>query len=156
MRYSRKTSCTKQKKWTEKNEPNSTYLFLNRFVQIEQSKCCSSCGVTELFLFFRFAVDVDAFAGDVVDFLTADRFKWMRWECSLKLDFRVNLSSHSSHSKMRSLVCSRKWQRSEFLPNNRLHIGHGILSSLQLFHLCSISWKMHSASVSVLWSRKFR
>lgn len=136
--------------WKQKCEEKGkrlkwTHLLLNRFVQIEQSKRCSFCGVTELFLAKRFAVDVDG-----VDFFTIGRFKWMRCICSFRFDFRVNFILQWSHSKIRSFVCTRKWQRSEFLPNIRLHIGHGIFSLLQISHLCSISWKMHSASVCVL------
>lgn len=104
-----------------------TYFLLNSFWQIEHK---------------------NIFAGSIPPFRFSP--KWMRRRCSFRLYFRVNASEHSSHLKMRSLVCSRKWHRSEFLPKDRLQIGHGILSPFEIFHLCSISWKMHSASVGVL------
>lgn len=133
-----------------------TYFFQNLFSHIEHSNNCSffgcfgccCCGDDELFCFSRFAADGGFFTPAFFC------FKWMRWMCSFKLAFRVNFNSHWSHSNIRSLVCNRKWQRNEFFPNVRLQIGHGILLSLQMFHLCSISWKIHSASVGVLWSER--
>lgn len=122
-----------------------TYFFRNRFMHIEHLKNCSLCGDVELFLSARLLAAVDD-----VDFFIVTFFKWMRWMCSFKLAFRVNFNTQYSHSKIRSFVCTLKWHRSEFLPNFRLHIGHGILSLLQMGHLCNISWKIHSASVCVL------
>lgn len=95
-----------------------------------------------------FVVDVEL--GPVDGRFAGTFFKWIRWMWSLRLALRVNFISQWLHLKIRSFVCNRKWHLREFLPNVRLHMGHGILLSLQISHLWSISWNMHSASVGVL------
>lgn len=107
---------------------NWTYFFLNSFWQMEHVKT----GPLMSGRLFGFSP------------------KWMRRRCSSKLYLRMNAIEQSLHLNMRSLVCKRKWHRNEFRPNDRLQIGHGILSPIEMSHLCSISWKMHSASVNVL------
>ena len=132
----------------ERNK-KKTYFFANLFSHIEHPNNCSFSGCwcsgdDELSCFSRFDA-VNCFFGRVLF-----SFKWMRWKCSFRLALRVNFKWHWPQWKIRSFVCNRKWHRSEFFPNVRLQIGHGILLSLPIFHLCNISWKMHSASVGVL------
>lgn len=122
-----------------------THFFRKLFSHMEHPNNFSLLyGANELFCCNRFFVAV-AVAVDNCFFGVS--FKWIRRTCSLRLAFRVNFRSQWSHLKILSLVCNRKWHRSEFLPKVRLHKGHGIFLSLQIFHLWSISWKIHSASV---------
>lgn len=131
-------------KLNEEINASQTYFLRNCRSHNEQPNNRSSVGFVEVEVFF-----VDRFADG---FFAGTFFMWIRWIWSLRFARRVKLILQWSHWKMRSFVCIRKWHRREFLPNVRLQMGHGILLSLQISHLWSISWNMHSASVGVLVS----
>lgn len=143
------------KTWVKKTsywKVESTHFLWNAFSQRAQSKRFFTVYWTDgraasvwLEVFADDVVTTPALGMAAVALVACTRVTW-----SFKFDFRVNDSGHLVHLNMRSFVCNRRWQRNEFLPNIRLHSGHGIRAFFVISHLCSISWKMHSASVGVL------
>lgn len=112
-----------------------------------------------------------AFLGDctscpIIAWLALSVCFFVAWTFStwfLRFAFRVKLIVHSSHGKIRSSVCWRRWQRNDALENCFLHSGQVIFVARSgapagelAFDECKISWYKNSDCEVVLkkWKRR--